>query len=101
MAARKRLEWTDTAKAELAESLSWYAIRNRAAAQRIKTAINSAALGLIDPIVPVLGKPGIVAGTQEMVVGKPAPFTLVYRCKPDAPDVLEILHVMHHARDYP
>lgn len=101
MPRRKRLEWKPEALRELAESLAWYAQRNPIAADRVQAAIEAAAENLIDPTVPISGKPGRVPGTLEKVVGRPAPYTLVYRQKPGAPDVLQILHVLHHARDYP
>jgi plasmid stabilization system protein ParE len=101
MPRRKRLEWSPEALRELAESLAWYAERSLNAADRVQAAIEAAAESLIDPTLPISGKPGRVPGTLEKIVGKPAPYTLVYRPKPDGPDVLQILHVLHHARDYP
>lgn len=100
MPPRKRLDWTETAKADVAETVAWYAVRNPDAARRIKAAIEAAAHDLVDTDVPVTGKPGRRRGTLEKLVGKPAHHTLVYRHRPDAAEILEILHVVHHARDY-
>lgn len=85
----------------MAEAMAWYAERNPDAAKRIKAAILAAAQGLIDPTAPVTGKLGKRPGTMEKIVARPAPYTLVYRPSPTAPEVLQILHVIHHARDYP
>ena len=100
MPQRKRLEWKPEALRELEEAITWYADRNPDAAKRIKAVIEAAARDLIDTNAPVTGKPGRKPGTLEKIVGKPAPYTLVYRPKPDAPEVLQILSVLHHARDY-
>jgi len=100
MPPRKRLEWRPETLGELEESMAWYAERNPDAARRMKAAILTAAQGLIDPTTAVSGKPGKRLGTLEKVVGRPAPYTLVYRPSPTAPEVLQILHVIHHARDY-
>ena len=101
MPPRKRLEWRTEALGELEEAMAWYSERNPDAARRMKAAILAAARDLIDPTAPVSGKPGRRPGTLEKVVARPAPFTLVYRPSPAAPEVLQILHVIHHARDYP
>ena len=81
--------------------MAWYSERNPDAARRMKAAILAAARDLIDPTAPVSGKPGRRPGTLEKVVGRSAPYTLVYRPSPTVPEVLQILHVTHHARDYP
>jgi plasmid stabilization system protein ParE len=101
MPPRKRLEWRKEALGELEEAMAWYAERNPDAARRMKAAILAAAHDLIDPTAPVSGKPGRRPGTLEKVVGRSAPYTLVYRPSPTVPEVLQILHVTHHARDYP
>lgn len=101
MPPRKRLEWRPEALRELEEAMVWYADRNPDAARRMKAAIMAAAHDLIDPTVPVTGKPGRRTGTLEKIVGRPAPYTLVYRPNPTTPEVLQILHVIHQARDYP
>jgi plasmid stabilization system protein ParE len=94
MPPRKRLEWKPEALRELEEAVAWYADRNPDAAKRIKAAIEAAARDLIDATVSVSGKPGRRPDTMEKIVGRPAPYTLVYRRMPGAPEVL------HHARDY-
>lgn len=100
MPPSKRLEWRPEALGELEAAIAWYAERNPDAARRMKAAILAAAQDLIDPAAPVTGKPGRRPGTLEKVVAGPAPYTLVYRPSPSAPEVLQILHVIHHARGY-
>ena len=72
-ARKKRLEWSKTALAELAEGMAFYAARNPDAARRMLDEINVAALSLIAPTLPASGKLGRVPGTRELVLGRGVP----------------------------
>lgn len=95
--ASKRLDWAQEALDEFDAAMSFYAERNPSAANRMADEIIKAALLLIDPF-PTTGRPGRVPGTFERLIGRRTPFTLVYREKGSA---VQILRVLHHARDYP
>ena len=97
---KKRLEWSKTALADLAEGMEFYAARNPDAARRMLGEINVAALSLIAATLPAGGKPGRVPGTRELVLGRRTPYTIVFQAQPDSATVA-ILSVMHHARKYP
>lgn len=99
-ARKKRLEWSKTAQAELAEGMVFYAERNPDAARRMLQEINKAALSLITPMLPASGRPGRVPGTRELVLGRRTPYTIIFQAQPDGVTVA-ILSVMHHARKYP
>ena len=99
-ARKKRLEWSETTLAELAEGMAFYAARNPDAARRMLDEINVAALSLIAPTLPASGKPGRVPGTHELVLGRRTPYTIIFQAQLDGATVA-ILSVMHHARKYP
>lgn len=46
---------------------------------------------------PGIGRPGRIAGTRELVVAR-TPYVVVYRI---GTDHVDILAVIHHARDWP
>lgn len=98
MAAKKRLEWSAAALAEFAEAMDYYAERSPKAAGRMAAEIISAAELLITGPVPTPGRSGRVAGTFERILSRRTPFILVYR---ESPRVVQILRVIHHAREYP
>lgn len=98
---KKRLDWSDTAKAELAEGMAYYAERNPAAARRMLAEINKAALSLIAKTVPASGKTGRIEGTRELVLGRRTPYTIIFREAPGDQDAIEILNVLHQARQWP
>lgn len=95
---RKRLEWHPAALDELAETLCWYAERNPTAARRMKTEIIEAAANLVAATLPSSGKPGMVEGTRELVVGTKNPFILVFV---DNNDCRKIIRCRHERKNYP
>jgi plasmid stabilization system protein ParE len=97
---QRRLDWHPEAIAELAESLVWYAERNPAAARRMRREIEAAALSLIARPLAVPGRPGAIAGTRELPVGRRVPFTLIFVRDATTGDCT-IYHCMHQRRSYP
>lgn len=98
---KKRLDWSDTAKAELAEGMAYYTEHNPTAARRMLAEINKAASSLIAKTVPASGKAGRIEGTQELVLGRRTPYTIVFREATGDRSAIEILHVLHQARQWP
>jgi plasmid stabilization system protein ParE len=80
MPRKKRLEWDTAALDELAESICWYAERNPTAARRMQEEVIEAAANLVATTLPNSGKPGMVNGTRELVVGTKTPlYPCIYR----------------------
>ncbi len=46
---------------------------------------------------PGIGRPGRIAGTRELVISR-TPYVVIYRI---GTELVEILAVIHHARDWP
>jgi plasmid stabilization system protein ParE len=98
---KKQLDWSDTAKAELAEGMAYYAERNPAAARRMLAEINKVALSLIAETIPTSGKAGRMEGTRELVLGRRTPYTIIFREVSGDRESIEVLHVLHQARQWP
>ncbi len=96
----RQLDWHPDAIAELAKSLAWYARLNPAAANRMHKAIKEAAQSLVASPIAVSGRPGVVAGTRELPVGRRVPFTLIFERNSRTGDCT-IFHCMHQRRNYP
>lgn len=79
-----RLEWMQTARADLLSIVEYIANNNPEAAQCLKEAIETKAGNLPDH--PRLYRQGRVAGTREMVIH--ANYVLVYREGPEAITIL-------------
>lgn len=94
----KRLEWDVAALQELEDSIAWYAERNERAARRMVKEVHLAAQSLVAPELPANGRPGMVAGTRELVVGQKTPFILVFV---DEESRRIIIRCRHDKRDYP
>lgn len=98
MPRKKRLEWDPAALDELAESICWYAERNPTAARRMQEEVIEAAANLVATTLPNSGKPGMVNGTRELVVGTKTPFILVFI---DSDDCRRIIRCRHERKNYP
>jgi plasmid stabilization system protein ParE len=94
----KRLEWDAAAVQELEDSIAWYAERNGQVARRMVVEVRRAAQSLIAPELPATGRPGVVTGTRELVVGHQTPFILVFI---DEESRRKIIRCRHERRDYP
>lgn len=90
-----RIEWLDEALTDFDEAIAYLHERNPDAAQRLARAIHLAVRNLRDN--PSLGRPGRVPGTRELVVSH-SRYIVPYRV---AGRVIEILAVMHDAREWP
>ena len=86
--------WRSKARLSLVQINNYIADRNPTAAQRLKDAIEQAASNL--PQHPYLYRPGLVAGTREIVVHPN--YVVVYRVTSSA---IEIINVLHSRQEYP
>ncbi|MEC4685206.1 MAG: type II toxin-antitoxin system RelE/ParE family toxin [Nitrospirota bacterium] len=80
---------------DLKEAGNFIASDNPEAALRMSERVQEAVEYLLDH--PNMGRPGRVAGTRELIVSG-TPFILVYRVKTPS---IQILRVLHHAREWP
>ena len=90
-----RIRYTSQARSDLIEIHSYISQDNPAAARKVIAAIRRDITLLIDN--PGLGRPGRVAGTQELVVTR-LPFIAAYRIHER---FVHVLAVIHTARDWP
>ncbi len=90
-----RIEWLPVAAANRADQLDYVDERNPWAAIDLGDAIEAAIAYLTDQ--PMLGRPGRVAGTRELVIGK-TPYILIYRIEDD---VILIVRLLHGAQQWP
>lgn len=90
-----RVRWTRRALREQDEAFEWIVAQNRAAAAEIIDRLRAASRLLADQ--PRIGRPGRRSGTRELVVTR-TPHVLVYRVGADAVDILAVIH---HARNWP
>jgi toxin ParE1/3/4 len=88
------LVWLRRAERSLEAIADYIARENRQAAHTTILTIRAAAARLIDN--PALGRPGRIPGTRELVVG--TPYILPYRVQGE---IIQILHVLHGARQWP
>ena len=86
--------WRSKARLSLAQINNYIADHNPTAAQRLKDAIEQAASNL--PQHPYLYRPGLVAGTREVVVHPN--YVVIYRVTISA---IEIINVLHSRQQYP
>ena len=93
--SRKRLEWSARAGRDLFDAWLYIAADSVPAAETVARRIIDAAEQL--PTYPKLGRPGRVAGTRELPVGR-TPFTLIYRLRTVS---VAIARVLHQRRKYP
>jgi plasmid stabilization system protein ParE len=92
-----RIRWTDPARTDFQETLSYIARDDPAAAERLLSAIDRLATQ------PGIGRPGRVAGTRELVIPR-LPYIAIYRIV-DVPHSTteqgEVLRALHGARRWP
>jgi toxin ParE1/3/4 len=93
--ARVELVWTVPAEAELLAIFDYIANENPTAAERMLDEIQNAASKL--ELLPLLGRPGRVAGTRELVISR-TPYILAYRVSATQ---VTVLHVFHGAQQWP
>ena len=89
------LRWTAPALRDLEQIGDYIARDNKGAAARIVTAVLDRAELL--RAQPLLGRPGRVAGTRELVIAG-TPFIAAYRARGDE---TQIMAVLHGARRWP
>jgi len=89
-----RILWLSDAREDVKDLFLYILENNPAAARRVRKNIYDSVKGLADN--PAMGRPGRVFGTRELVIPK-TPYILVYRVRND---VVEILRVIHGARDW-
>ena len=89
------LRWTTPARRDLVAILDYIDDHDPAAASSVLERVESAAIRLRS--FPLLGREGVVADTRELAIPT-LPYLLVYRVRRDA---IEILRVLHGARQWP
>lgn len=90
-----KVRYTPQAKSDLTEIFSHIAQDNPRAARVVIATIRQDIILLSEN--PRLGRPGRVSGTRELA-GSNLPYVVAYRI---AGDCVEILAVLHTARDWP
>ena len=90
-----RLEWTQLAFRDISEAGSYIALDEPSAAKRMGERVHEAIEYLA--LQPNIGRPGRVQGTRELVISG-TPFIGVYWVRGD---VVQILRLLHHARQWP
>ncbi|MDG3443780.1 type II toxin-antitoxin system RelE/ParE family toxin [Nitrospirillum amazonense] len=84
-----KIEWLPAAQREFGNQIIYIADRNPTAAVRIGDAVEAAVEQLAQ--YPRSGRPGRVAGTQELVVTD-TPYIVVYRIRSNTVVILRVLH---------
>ena len=91
-----RLRWTKRAERDLNEIARYIGQDSPAAAARVVLELIDQVESLL-PAHPVIGRPGRVLGTRELVIGS-LPYIVPYRVRDTT---IEILRVLHTARRWP
>ena len=94
-ARRLRVDFTRRAAREYLKGLLHIAADDFWAATLVQDRIEDA-LALI-PKRPHVGRPGAVPGTREFPIGRTS-YTIVYRIRSDA---IQVLRILHQRRRYP
>jgi toxin ParE1/3/4 len=89
-----RIQWTDPARSEFRDAITYIAADNPPAAARMRNRIVEAIQQLT--AFPKQGRPGRVADTRELPI-KGTSFVAVYRVDRN----IVILRLLHGARRYP
>jgi toxin ParE1/3/4 len=89
-----KVTWTPEAEAERLEIGEYIALDNPRAAVRMDSLFEAAVLKLTD--FPRIGRPGVVAGTRELIPNES--YRIVYEIHDDA---IWITSVVHTARRWP
>ncbi|MEM1052776.1 MAG: type II toxin-antitoxin system RelE/ParE family toxin [Pseudomonadota bacterium] len=90
------LTWSDRAIRQLTEIVAYISAENVEAARRVAERIVSLAETLL-PEQPLIGRPGRVQGTRELVVTQ-TPYVLAYHIKSNE---ITVVAVIHAARRWP
>ena len=90
-----RLKWTAPAIRDLVSAGDFIAVDNPAAATKMAARVLEAVESLLE--YPAIGREGRLSDSREMVVTG-TPFIVIYRLR--MPTV-QILRVLHHARQWP
>lgn len=90
-----RIVWTRWAVADRGEIFDYIEGESPSAAVAVDQRI-AAAVGALSS-TPLIGRPGRVEATRELVVGR-TPFIVVYRVEPP---LVRVLRVLHGARRWP
>jgi len=90
-----RVRWTRRALREQDQAFEWIVAENPAAAREVIDRIYAATRLLAEQ--PRMGRPGRISGTRELVVSR-TPYIVVYRVGAESVDILAVIH---HARDWP
>ncbi len=90
-----RIEWLEEALVDFEEAMAYLDGRNPQAARKLAANIHLAVSGLKNN--PKMGRPGRAEATRELVVGHNR---YIVPCRLRG-DVIEILAVMHDAREWP
>ena len=95
----RRVVWSEAARAEYRNILTYLAERNPSAAEIVGQRIKETIANLTDQPT---GRPGRVFGTYEKVVLR-TPYIIAYGLweAPEGGETLNVLHVIHGARDWP
>jgi len=91
-----KVRWTSQAELDRADILAYIADDNVRAAIAMDELFGSAAARLAD--FPLLGKPGQIAGTRELIAHEN--YRLIYEVA-DADDTAWVLALIHTARRWP
>ena len=90
-----RIRWTRQALSRLKEIESYISAQNPEAATRVLRRIHDIVGYLGEQ--PLAGRAGRVDGTRELILGD-FPYIIAYRVKPNA---IEVLAVLHASRRWP
>jgi len=91
----KRVEWAESALADIRAQIEYIAMQDPQAARRVLDAIGQTGAALGDFVT---GHPGRVAGTYEKSV-RGLPYIIAYTLA-DSDRTVSILRVIHTARDW-
>ena len=80
---------------DIADAEEFLAARSPLIAQRLAERVRQRIEALQDQ--PLLGRPGRIAGTRELVIVS-TPFIAIYQVRED---VITITRLLHHARQWP
>ena len=91
-----KIVWTERATADLHSAFHYWSERSSASAAETMLERIFAAVEMLE-VHPMLGRPGRVRGTRELVILRP-PFLVAYRVRAES---IEILALLHGARKWP
>lgn len=89
------VSWSAKARQDLLDVYRYLAPRNPDAARRMQTVIRAKVGALAS--TPHMGRAGRIAGTRELAITG-TPYLVIYRIVPEG---VQVLAVVHGARDWP